>query len=270
MLLKNESSMENKFNKLKDLKIIIFTRSCNRNLFELSGKTINLPFERKRIKYASADGYFYEILKSDADIAINLDEDAFVIDNKSLLELLVYMIDNDFANCGFPDGGVLPIRYHNPLITNPFFNILDLRKIRNKFSMREMKRYKTFKESYKVFAPLKLIRDKFSYDMYEPYYPFFLWISQNFKVLYLNATTHPDGFTTILKNHTDVSFLLHSWYSRCYEVDTFHTNRINQLINECGIFYISKKNNRFEKIFNKYFFSSQLRIRYFLSKFNII
>lgn len=251
---------------LDNLKIIIFTRSCNKNLFELSGKTINLPFERRRIKYSSADGYFFKILKSNADIAINIDEDAFIKDSESLLELLVFMIKNNYANCGFPDGGVLPIRYHNPLITNPFFNILDVRQLRKKFSFRTIKQYKIFDESYKTKSPLNLINHDFSYDMYEPYYPFFLWISQNFKVLYLDAIVHPDNYTTILKNHTGKPFLLHSWYSRYYEIDRFHTNRINQLINECGIFDVKNNKHPFEKIFNKYFFPTQLKLRNLLNK----
>jgi hypothetical protein len=139
--------MEIKSSILDNLKIIIFTRSCNKSLFALSGKTINIPFERKRIRYSSADGYFYKILKSSADIAINIDEDAFIKDNESLLELLTFMVENNYANCGFPDGGVLPIRYHNPLITNPFFNILDVRQLREKFSFKIIKQYKILDES---------------------------------------------------------------------------------------------------------------------------
>jgi superfamily I DNA and/or RNA helicase len=48
---------------LNQYKIMIFTRSMNFKLFELSSETVKLPFKHVRMKHTSADGYFYEILK---------------------------------------------------------------------------------------------------------------------------------------------------------------------------------------------------------------
>lgn len=99
----------------------------------MSGKTLNLPFDRVRLKYTTADGYFYKIMNSGVDYVINIDEDAFLIDRDAFLSLLKYCIEMDYDNCGFPDGGVLPIRKHNPLVTNAFFNIINVKKIKSKF-----------------------------------------------------------------------------------------------------------------------------------------
>ena len=90
------------------MKIEIFTRSMNWHLYKLSAKTILLPYKKNRCRFTSADGYFYRnILKSSADIVLNIDEDAFITDNNRLKNILEYFLDNDFVNCGVPDGGVM-------------------------------------------------------------------------------------------------------------------------------------------------------------------
>ena len=261
---------QHRIHELNGLKVIILTRSCNKSLFIKSGQSIKLPFEKRRIKYKSAEGYLYAVLKSDADIAINIDEDAFILDNNKLFDLLLYMVKNGYVNCGFPDGGVLPIRFHNPLITNPFFNILDLRILRNKFNFIEIKKFSVFNQNYIINSPVHLLKTEYKYDMYEPFYPFFLWISQNFKVLYLDAEKHPDGITSILKDHVGNPFLLHSWYSRSYNIDNFHTERINSLINELGIPNLKVQRNLVETFLNEYYMPLKSFIRIVLKKFQII
>ena len=224
------------YDKLQNLNIVIYTRYFHKSLYSSScSQLAQLPFRRIRLRCTTADGYFYKLLYSKADIAINIDEDAFLIDNQKLLDLIVYMIENNYANCGFPDGGALPVRFHNPLITNPFFNILDLRQIKNKFSHQNIKQYKQFHSEYMANAPLHLLKYPYQYDMYEPFYPFFLWISQNFKVLYLEGIQHADGITTILNNQEGKPFLVHTWFSRLYHKDKFHTDRINSVLAEYKI-----------------------------------
>jgi hypothetical protein len=108
------------------MKIVIYTRSMNYDLYRLSSSSVSLPYKRKRCAFTSADGYLYDhIVKSNADILINLDEDAFIIDNEKLKKLIEFVIDNEYVNCGMSDGGVVDIRKHNPLVTNPYFNILN-------------------------------------------------------------------------------------------------------------------------------------------------
>ncbi len=216
------------------MKIEVYTRSMNHQLYRLSQSTILLPYNRKRLLFTSADGFFYDnIMNSKADIIINIDEDAFITDNKILKNLLEYVIDNDYINCGVPDGGVIPIRKHNPLVTNPFFNIFNVSKIKEKFNLNDiLENYSTHKVEFEKFAPNHLLKHIYEYDYYEPYYSFFVWLGVNFKTLYLDANEHSDGISTVVKDHLGQHFLYHSWYSRLYGKDKFHTLRINKLVNE--------------------------------------
>jgi hypothetical protein len=218
---------------LSGYKIEIVTRSMNRKLYNLSQATISLLFKRVRLKNTTADGYLYQLLKRDVDYVINIDEDAFICDNDRLLALLKYCIANAIDLCGMPDGGVLPVRICNPLVTNPFFNIMHVKKIRAAFSKKEIRKYKEHKPEYEQKTPVHLLKTTYSYKYYEPFEPLFVWISQNFKVLYLDAEEHADGFTTLLKDQNGQPFLLHTWFSRMYEKDPLHTQRINHVIQEC-------------------------------------
>lgn len=220
---------------LFDYKIVIVTRSMNRELYQLSQSTIQLPFTRIRLENTSADGYFYELMKRDVDYIINIDEDVFVIDNHKLKELICYCIIYDIDICGFPDGGVLPIRTHNPLVVNPFFNIINIKKIKTGFSYQVVETYREHKKEYEKKTPLHLMRSPYIYDDYEPYYPFFIWLSQNYNVLYLDGETHPDGISTMLKDVHCAPFLIHTWYSRSYGKSEYHTNRIDRIKHEYNI-----------------------------------
>ncbi|BDB52695.1 hypothetical protein [Flavobacterium ammonificans] len=218
---------------LSKYRIAIFTRSMNYYLYKLSDNTITLPFKHYRLTYTTAQGYLYDILKYNIDYAINIDEDAFVIDNDALLELLVYCINNKVVNCGVRDGGILPIRNGNPLVTNPFFNIFDVKSIRKQFSLSNISMFLNHEIDYEQLLPNFL---HFKYNLtndYEPFYPFFLWLNSNFKVLYLNVDQHDDGFTTIVYNHLNQKIIYHSWYSRVYGIDQFHTERIKNLYKSC-------------------------------------
>lgn len=216
------------------MNIQFFSRSMNYPLYVRSRGSIRLPWPCNRYLYTTADGYFYRMLRSDADIAINIDEDAFVYDNKRLRELLEFFLDHHYVNCGMPDGGVVATKQDNPLVTNAFFNILDLRIIRRNFSMKLLADYRVWKPEWETLIPAHMMRTPYRFWMYEPYYPFFCYLAVNFKTLYLDARPHPDGISTCLLDHRGEVFLLHSWFSREYGVSPEHTARINALFAECG------------------------------------
>lgn len=219
---------------LDNYRIAIFTRSMNYRLYKASSNTISLPFKHYRLLYTTADGYFYRMLKYEhVDYAINIDEDAFVMDNEALLALLEYCVKEKIVNCGMRDGGVLPIRHGNPIVTNPFFNILDLKTIRKYFSRQVMHECVRSLNVSEVLGNEEFPADYMESLTYEPFYPFFLWLNTRFKVLYLPVEQHADGYTTILKNHVGQPMLYHSWFSRHYGVDAFHTDRINALYASC-------------------------------------
>jgi hypothetical protein len=251
---------------LSTFKIAVFTRSMNYSLYKLSDETILLPFKHYRLTYTTAQGYLDKIIEYDVDYAINIDEDAFVTNNDALFDLLKYCIKEKIVNCGFRDGGVLPIRFGNPLVTNPFFNILDVKTIRKNYSKSEINNFFKKEIDYDSLIPKNLPFEYKISNNYEPFYPFFLWLNTNFKVLYLDAKQHDDNFSTILFNHKGQEMIFHSWFSRAYGVDQFHTNRINNLYKSCidKVIFFSLFENikiQFEKIVNQIIIPLVLPIR---------
>ena len=191
----------------------------------------DLPYEKVRLLGTSADGYLYRMVQdSDADWVINIDEDAFVCDLDAMKRLIDYCMENGYDNCGMPDGGVVHLRDGNPLVTNPYFNILNTKAIREQFGINLLNE----KPDRSQFTQNDLLVGAHNFDNAneEPYYPFFIWMSNHFKTLYLKATNHPDGESTVLHNHLGEPFLIHTWYSRFYNRDRFHTHRIDNAFHE--------------------------------------
>ena len=225
---------------LQGKQIKVFTRSFSLELYIYAAKlfeTAEIPVVRLTDK--TADGYFYAMLKDEGcDIAINIDEDAFVVSMDAVLDLADYMLQNNYANCGMPDGGALPIRGHNPIVTNPFFNILHLEKIREQIhSLKDIKQFDVDavkEEMIKRFPQEVRLVSNYNFDSIDPdpYYPFFLWLAHHFKTLYLPCSQHADGSSTVLYTPDNKELCKHSWYSRFYKVNKFHTRRIERLINE--------------------------------------
>lgn len=85
---------------------------------------------------------------------------------------LEFFLDHHYVNCGMPDGGVVETKQDNPLVTNAFFNILDLRIIRRNFSMKLLADYRVWKPEWETLIPAHMMRTPYRFWMYEPYYPF--------------------------------------------------------------------------------------------------
>ena len=225
---------------ISDLRIKIFTRSFSLEMYELAKATfLPLGVSCVRLTDQMADGYFFTILKDkDCDIAINIDEDAYLVDLQATFDLVAYVVENGYANAGCPDGSDEIPRDANPIITNPFFNIFDLRLIRSKeINKKEISafNYLSVKEQMVANFPQEInIGTKFNFGDFdrEPYYPFFFWLAYHFKTYYLPAKCHKDGISTILFNHQGKEICYHSWFSRFYNIDAKQTKRINALIDE--------------------------------------
>lgn len=184
-------------------RIKIFCRSFDLKLYSYSKALYSdMGFPVVRLTDQSADGYFFTMLRDkDCDIAINIDEDAFLVNPAAVLELVETVISEGYANAGCPDGNCDGIpRAGDPTITNPFFNILDLRQIRSGFD--------------------KSLLEKRDSDK-EPYYPFFRWVAANFKTLYLPAKRHSDGVSTILYDPQGRELCYHSWFARFYSMPSW-------------------------------------------------
>lgn len=214
----------------------IYTRSINYELYRMSGHCLGLSLPRVRLVNTTADGYFYRMLRdTDCDWAINIDEDAFVVNAKAILELLDYMQRNGYVNCGMSDG--ILVRPYNPAVTNPFFNILNLKAIRESFIPDEIRDFDYEKHRDVILSKLpptlqQIDEERMTMTNEEPYYKFFLWLAYRFRTLYLDAEMHPDGISTILKNHEGTPMLYHSWFSREWRRSPEHTARIIHLYKE--------------------------------------
>lgn len=207
------------------LRIKFFCRSFDLRLYRLSKAFYEeLGYPCVRLTDQSADGYFYTMLAdTDCDIAINVDEDCFITDPQAVFDLVDYVVANGYANAGCPDGGRESLRSGNPLVTNPFFNVFDLRLIRTKFSRETVKafRYAEHKAAMIAAYDVDSLGKNYTFDrpeIIEPYYQFFLWLAANFRTLYLMPKRHSDGTSTLLYDPQGRQLCAHSWLSRFYSV----------------------------------------------------
>lgn len=189
----------------KELRIKFFCRSFDLRLYRLSKALYeSWGFPCVRLTDQSADGYFYTMLRDkDCDIAINVDEDCFITSKEAVMKLVDYVVENAIVNAGCSDAGAGVPRGGRKEVTNPFFNVFDLRQLREKCTKEAVKQYDDG------------TRQK------EPYYPLFLWMSANCKMLYLESERHPDGMTTILYNQAHEELCRHTWLARFYSTPAF-------------------------------------------------
>lgn len=167
------------------------------------------------------------------DWVINFDEDAFIFNFDLVLNLLDYMKEHGYHVCGMPDGGVIPIRRHNPIAMNPFFMIINQKFTRQiPFDMSVQ-----FDDSLKEHLQSNLMKTEFVYDNFQSgYYPvYFNLLKHGAKFLYLDAKLlYPSAWkmnkecaTTQLMDHLGDPFLIHTWYAREYSKSGFHKTRID-------------------------------------------
>lgn len=211
------------------LRIKFFARSFDLRLYERSRlfyRTLGYPCVR--LTDQSADGYFFAMLRhTDCDIAINVDEDCFITHPDRLFRLVDKVIDGGYINAGCPDGGAAAPRGGNPIVTNPFFNILNLKLMRQIFAKQNISPlnavkafdYNQHKQLMIKAFPSHMLAGKWDFNnknYVEPYYPFFLFLAFHGKTLYLPTRRHQDQWSTILCDPDGMTFCVHSWLARFY------------------------------------------------------
>ncbi|MBQ1709345.1 MAG: hypothetical protein II026_09800 [Bacteroidales bacterium] len=193
-------------------RIKIFTRSFDLRLYRLSKGLFRdwkdaegNPIPCVRLTDQTADGYFYTMLRDkECDVAINVDEDAFIVNPQAVLDLVGTLLEGGYANIGCSDGDEATTG-RDKTVTNPFFNVFNLQLIRTRFDRK---------------ALVPRLDDK------EPYYPFFHWMADTFPTLYLPARRHADGITTIALDPQGRTLCLHTWFSRFYSMPSWLVRRI--------------------------------------------
>lgn len=217
-------------------RILIVTRSISDTLYERSQSLLTLPYPRRRIvgfnHWRNAVDYLHLLFEYPVDWIINIDEDCFVFDNARIDRLLRYMDENGYDYCGVPDGGACIHRFHNPLVTNPFFNIFNVARIRPRFRAADFQAINGSRHAPELEAhtPRHLLKEghNFAFDNFECYYGVFFWLLHNgFKPLYLPSIELEDGLTTEVRDIDDIPFLYHTWFARQYATDDAHRQRID-------------------------------------------
>lgn len=150
-----------------------------------------------------------------------LDEDAFVLSNDRLRDLISWAEHNGHAAVGVPDGGVIPRREHNPNALNLFFNVLDLEAIRRVWDVEQCKRWMNRGgEMTRAWPPAALLKHDVPYlfDDYEPYYCFYFWLADaGLSTGYLDARLHSDGLSAIVLDPSSEPLVIHTWYAREFD-----------------------------------------------------
>lgn len=215
------------------LRIKFYCRSFNKELYLLS-RTLyqETGYPCVRLTDQTADGYFFRMLEDEAcDIAINVDEDCFISNLDAVLALAQKMDQEGWVNIGCSDAGPGVPRRGEAEVTNPFFNVFNLRQIRKSWN------------AYRLIPELK----KDSYKGIEPYYNFFHWMNRTFpgKTLYLDNSKHSDRISTLLYDAEGNHLCSHSWFARQFRPSFLtrlfesndakgvnHAQRIDNLIQE--------------------------------------
>jgi hypothetical protein len=203
---------------------VIVTRHSNQKLYEFSSSLLtSFPYPKIKMVNTTATGYIISVLQLPYDYAINIDDDAFVSRPESIEEIIQYMDDHNYDYCGVSDGGNTTIRGHvNPCSMNPFFNVFNLKNIRQKINVKQPMGIH-FDPALKERVPARFkTRNDLEWAPYqEEYYPVFFHLLRDCNALFLDATTmtaNDDNITSLAYDINERLFLYHTWYSRKYGV----------------------------------------------------
>lgn len=212
------------------MNIKLVCRSFDKRLYLLSKQLYaSWGYECVRLTDQTADGYFYTILAdTTCDVAVNIDEDCFITDPHGVLTLVETVIFKEYLLAGCSDVGKGVPRSGNPLVTNPFFNVINvklLRQLTGAVTASDFRQcvkrfhYEKYKSVLKKLYPM--CKGDYNITLAEPYYPFFLWLAHFNKTMYLPCTKHKDGYTSIAYNHEHEPICLHTWFARFYSTPSW-------------------------------------------------
>jgi hypothetical protein len=202
--------------------------------------------------------------KKDIDWLVLMDEDALFVDSNLIYPLIDHMKANDYIIAGIRDGGSLPERSGSPYAMNPFFSIIDFKKLKKIWNKKEMleNHYISENEFNDDLSKLKYPYNKTS--MSEPYYCFYFWLKRkNQKLLYLDVDLpfEDDKITNVVFDLNNKPIVYHTWFSREYgDLRGRHTARIDRVFSE-----FENRNNNLKPIaiYKDFWFPLKERIRKF-------
>lgn len=211
----------------------ILTRSANPALHTMMQSLLSPDNEFKRLTqfqgWEGALDYLKHVFLNGSGWIVSIDEDCFVTDEPAIKRIIQHMKDNDYQLAGIRDGGVIEHRINSWTNINPFFFIANVDKIREKLQWEDWEKLKTYYPKFIPNDPPKGVSSIYSHGHFEPFAGLLYWLWDNFRIKFIDAETHKDGVSTVLKLDNK-PFALHSWYSR--EYDGAHKERIDNLFNE--------------------------------------
>ncbi|MDP3358911.1 MAG: hypothetical protein Q8S41_06125 [Lutibacter sp.] len=231
---------------INNSKIAILSTVNNFNLYSKSSGLYPLNIQRYVIDGRNgmfgihSINYMMKIFKrKNIDWLILMDEDALFIDPKLIFPLIKEMFLSDYIVCGVRDGGMLPERAGNPYVINPFFSIINLKKLKQIWNKKEMLSNHYIRKG-EFDDDLSFLKYPYNINsMSEPYYCFYFWLKRkNQKLLYLDATLPfvDDQITNTVQDLNGKSILYHTWFSREYGDERGrHTARIDAVFNQFSL-----------------------------------
>lgn len=218
------------------MKVQVFTRSQDGMLYEMMKEFIPQDVECVRVtgfdKWWEARDYLYHIIENGEEWIINLDEDAYVSNWASLMEIVDYMKFEGYDYAGHPDGAQSGIshRSYDWVTMNPFFNVFNAKRIREKIKETD----RNIIDACGFHPDMENIRPEWIHgnpyrNGTEPFNGFFYWLITQFKPLYLKPITWHDSISTVSLDLNENPFIYHSWYSREFNTNPTQRNRILSL-----------------------------------------
>jgi hypothetical protein len=211
----------------------LYTRHNNDELFDMMQGLIPVYVNKgDGFNYwEQATDYIQWVLEQKDDIAVNIDLDCFIFDWSAVEDIADYMEEHGYTHCGFPDAGAMRGRNNASwVVCNPFFNIFRSAEILKDgtpdWSVVRHEGYRS--EWHKDMPPFVKSPNPW---MQEPFNGVFNWMHKTGKTLFLEPKQHADGTSTIL-TWKGSEFGFHAWYSREFETDKIHRQRILSLHEE--------------------------------------
>ena len=234
----------------------VVIRGQKQELLDMCTFFIPKDWHVRILRDTSQIGYFKELLNTEYDWVVNIDEDAFLINSEIIYYIMDYMSATDTVYCGVLDGGQMDIRPANPVSMNPFFNVFNVRQIKrlidyNNYDQKMTETHSELVEKVKgddsyIFKNLDRNKLKSAYSncYFEGYYPFFYFLYKNFKFEILDAKLFDKkvDLNPVIREQADITtvlsfsgrdFLYHTWYGRHYDGNQYHTERIDKIFNIC-------------------------------------
>jgi hypothetical protein len=210
-----------------------YTRYNNEELFNMMQSLVPIEVVKGDAfnHWEQASDYLQWVLEHEDETAINIDLDCFIFDWSAVEDITAYMVEHGYTHCGFPDSGAMRGRNNASwVVCNPFFNIFrSAELLKGAIPNWEIVRHEGYRSEWHIDMPHFVVNPQ--PHMQEPFNGIFNWAHRTGKTLFLEPKQHSDGTSTIL-TWKGKEFGFHAWYSREFNHDKMHRQRIISLYNE--------------------------------------